>query len=45
MKAEGGIKSENGIKVEYALADQLDPTEYEAQFEVMAMGIVADELP
>ena len=23
----------------------IDPREYEAQFEVMAMGIVADELP
>ena len=42
MKSE--IKSENGIKAE-ASALGLDAAEFEERFEVMAMGVVADELP
>ena len=45
VKVEGSIKSENGIKSEPASGEQINPEEYEQQFEVMAMGIVADELP
>ena len=46
VKTEGGIKSENGIKSEHAqMGEQINAEEYEDQFEVMAMGIVADELP
>ena len=54
-KSEAGVKTEtmkneNGtmVKNESAAAEisqEIDATEYEAQFEVMAMGIVADELP
>ena len=49
MKNEAVVKSEV-IKSENAAAQQeaeieIDPAEYEPQFEVMAMGVVADELP
>ena len=44
VKTEG-IKSENcDIKSEQGTME-IDATEYEVQFEVMAMGVVADELP
>jgi hypothetical protein len=43
------VKCEDGILIKREQAqysgEEVDPTEYEQQFEVMAMGIVADELP
>ena len=46
VKAESGVKSEAaGVKNEPMADEEINPTEYESQFEVMAMGIVADELP
>lgn len=47
MKAESiGVKTESSVKQEQmTMVDGIDPAEYESQFEVMAMGIVADELP
>ncbi len=45
IKSEGIIKSEHaGVKSEQA-GMEIDAREYEVQFEVMAMGVVADELP
>ena len=46
MKTEG-IKSESAtdaIKSEQ-VGMEIDASEYEVQFEVMAIGVVADELP
>ena len=43
IKAEV-VKNENGVKTEQAQME-LDASEFEERFEVMAMGVVADELP
>ena len=47
QEVKGAVKSE--IKSEQAAAStvnlEIDSSEYEEQFEVMAMGVVTDELP
>ena len=45
MKNENVVKSEVKNEAAPQIEEDIDPSEYETQFEVMAMGIIADELP
>ena len=45
MKNENVVKSEVKSEAALQIEEDIDPSEYETQFEVMAMGIIADELP